>query len=70
MSPVELLNQKIAFSVSEAARILGVSENHVYDLVSEGEIRGVRIGRKLIITRNEIGRIVGTENLPALAASR
>jgi len=40
---------KMAFSAKEAADTLGVSERHVRDMVNEGQIRVVRLGRRLLI---------------------
>ena len=39
----------MAFSAKEAADTLGVSERHVRDMVNEGQIRVVRLGRRLLI---------------------
>ncbi len=43
------MNQKLAYSAKEAAETLGVSERHVRDMISEGRIRTVALGRRLLI---------------------
>jgi len=40
---------KMAFSARQAAKTLGISERHVRDMVNEGKIRTVRLGRRLLI---------------------
>ena len=43
------MDQKLAYSASEAAETLGCSERHIRDMVNEGQIRVVRLGRRLLI---------------------
>ena len=40
---------KLAVSVDEAARLLGVSRDLVYDLVRRGELPAVRLGRRIVV---------------------
>ena len=41
------------YTVSEAARLLGVSTRHVYDLCKEGKIACHRHGRRITITKEQ-----------------
>lgn len=46
-------------SIGEAAHELGVSKDHVRRLVSRSVLRGVRLGKRLLIPQLEIDRLVG-----------
>ena len=50
----------MAFSAKEAAETLGVSERHVRDMVSEGQIRVVRLGRRLLIPAESLRELLAT----------
>lgn len=43
--------ERLAVSVEEAARLLGISRDLAYDLVSRGELQAVRLGRRIVIPR-------------------
>ncbi len=44
-----MTNQKLAISVDEAARILGISRNLAYEAVRRGDIPSIRVGQKRIL---------------------
>jgi excisionase family DNA binding protein len=46
--------KRIAFSISELAISLGCSERILWKLVHQGKISHVRIGRRVLITQNQI----------------
>ncbi|MBO1436084.1 helix-turn-helix domain-containing protein [Meiothermus sp. CFH 77666] len=52
-----MLNEKLVFSVPELAQTLGVHKNHVYNMISRGELRVVRLGRVVRIPRVELERL-------------
>ena len=52
------LPDKPTFSVTEAAAILGVSRDTVYQCVSTGEIPALRLGRRLLIPRAALARML------------
>lgn len=41
-------------TVREVSLILNVCVSHVYDLISDGAIRSIRIGRSVRISRSEL----------------
>ena len=51
---------KMAFSAKEAAETLGVSERHIRDMVNEGQIRVVRLGRRLLIPADSLRELLAT----------
>ena len=44
-------NTKLTCTVSEAAKILGISKPTMYDLVHKGTIPSISVGRKILISR-------------------
>src|SRR5713226_9475902 len=54
----ELLGSRLAFSVSEAAEILGVSEKTIRRLIARGLLKPSRALRHLLIPKKEIERFL------------
>lgn len=50
---------KYGYSVEETAKLLGVSRNSAYEAVRAGQIPSIRIGRRLIIPRMALERMLG-----------
>lgn len=51
--------QKLAYNLGEAATALGVTYRAVYRMVRSGQIRSVRVGRRIIIPRSAIEELLG-----------
>ena len=49
----------LVVSVPEAARLLGISRTHAYELVTRGELAHVRLGRRIVIPRHAIDTLLG-----------
>ena len=49
---------KLVFSVQEAARVLGLSRNKTYEAVMRGEIPSVRFGRRILIPKWALVRML------------
>lgn len=49
--------EKSYLSVTEAAKIMGISRMHVVRKIQKGEIKAIKIGRAYAIDRNELGGI-------------
>jgi len=47
---------RLAYSVGEAALALGVSADLVRSLVQRGQLRAVRVGRRIVIPAKELDR--------------
>jgi excisionase family DNA binding protein len=45
-------------SVDAAARYLGISRSHAYDLVRAGEIPHLKLGRRIVIPRRELDAMI------------
>lgn len=39
------------FSIKELREILGIGKNLAYQLIKEGKIKHIRVGRKIVITK-------------------
>ena len=49
---------KLLYSINEAIQMLSVGRSVVYELIADGKIRVVKIGRRTLITRDELERFV------------
>jgi excisionase family DNA binding protein len=41
--------RRLTFTVEEAGRVLGVSRSYAYELVRQGEIPCMRLGRRIVV---------------------
>lgn len=53
--------ERVTYSVGEAAQILGVSRGLMYKEVRDGKIKGIKIGRKVMIHRSVLEQILGAQ---------
>lgn len=56
--------QRQAYSVEEFARICGVSRTSAYSAVKRGEVPHVRIGRRVVIPRRALERLLDGLSAP------
>lgn len=52
-------NERLALSVVETARLLGIGRNLCYERVRTGEIPSLRIGRRLLVPRAALEKLLG-----------
>jgi len=48
----------LCISVTEAAKILGISKRSLYSYIEAGVFPAVRIGRRILIRKTDMDRIV------------
>lgn len=48
----------MTMTVSEAARVLGISRSSAYECVRRGELRAVRLGRRLVVPRSAVTELL------------
>lgn len=48
------MSEPLLVSVRDAATLLGVGRDATYRLIHEGQIRTIRIGRKILVPRSEL----------------
>jgi len=46
-------------SVREAAEVLGVSRGHLYALLQRGELKGIRLGRRVVVPLEALEALLG-----------
>jgi excisionase family DNA binding protein len=51
---------RLVFTVSEAAELLGISRAHGYELAARGELPSLRLGRRLVVPRAALLALLGT----------
>ena len=58
----------MTLTVSEAAGILGISRSSAYECVRRGELRAIRLGRRLVVPRSAVLELLdGTRTAPTHA---
>ena len=50
----------LVYTVSETARLLGISRSHAYDLVASGTLAHIRLGRRIVVPRRTIEALLDT----------
>ena len=55
---VESVGRRLALSVEEAAELLGISRSLAYELAARGEIPVLRLGRRIVIPRAGLERLL------------
>lgn len=50
--------EKVVFTVDEAAKFLGIGRAGAYQAVAQGEIPSVRIGRRILVPRQALERLL------------
>ena len=51
-------DQRLTISVEEAGRLLGISRGLAYELVNRGELPSVRLGRRIVVPRRALDRLL------------
>lgn len=49
---------RLTLTVPEAAAMLGISRAHAYELVARKELAAVRLGRRVLVPRRAIERLL------------
>lgn len=52
--------ERRTLTVDEVALVLGISRGSAFRAVHRNEIRAVRIGRRLLVPRDEVERLLGS----------
>lgn len=51
-------DQRLTVSVEEAGRLLGISRGLAYLLVNRGDIPSIRLGRRIVVPRRALDRLL------------
>jgi excisionase family DNA binding protein len=61
--------ERRTYTVEEAAKMLGIGRSMAYEAVRTGQIKGIRIGARVLIPKHVIDRLLDAqETEPASAA--
>jgi excisionase family DNA binding protein len=52
------MDVKVTFSVEEAARLLGISRGHAYEMIHRGVIGHVRLGNRIVVPRRVLEELL------------
>ena len=52
------MEEKLTLSIEEAAKLLGIGRNLCYDRVKTGEIPVIKIGRRLLVPRRALEKLL------------
>ena len=55
---VNMIVERIAYSPMEAASSLGLCLNSIYKMLKRGQLKGVKIDRKILIPKSELERLL------------
>ena len=55
----EVAMDRWTVTVEEAAQILGISRSSAYECVRRGELRALRLGRRLVVPRSALEELLG-----------
>lgn len=60
----ELLDGKMVLTVREVSKILRISENKTYEAILRGEIPSIRFGRRVLVPKHALLRMLCAEDMP------
>ena len=55
-------SERLTVTVEEAAALLGISRNLAYELVTRKELPSVRLGRRVLVPRQALERLLDVES--------
>lgn len=55
----------MAYSVVDAARVLGIGKSKLYELVKQGEIETIKIGSRTLVLHDELAAFVDRQRKAA-----
>ncbi len=55
----EVVMDRWTVTVEEAAQMLGISRSSAYECVRRGELRALRLGRRLVVPRSALEELLG-----------
>lgn len=50
--------ERLTLTVEEAAGLLGISRNLAYELVADGRLPSIRLGRRVLVPRQALYRLL------------
>ena len=59
--------ERQTYNVPEVAKIIGVGRNAVYEAAKRGDVRAIQIGKRIVIPRSEVERLLNMGAVPQVA---
>lgn len=59
------MSERLTYSVTEAAELLGISRSTAYECIRRGEIPALSLGRRVVIAKATIDALVGAAGATA-----
>jgi excisionase family DNA binding protein len=56
-------NERVALSVTEVAKLLGISRALAYELAARGYLPALRLGRRVVVPRVALAALLGADRL-------
>jgi excisionase family DNA binding protein len=53
--------KRMAYSPREAEELLGVGHSYIYELISSGKLRSIKVGGRRLIPHSAIAELLGEE---------
>lgn len=53
-------DERLTYTVTEAARLLGISRNSAYEAARAGDLPSIRLGRRILIPRDRLERFLAS----------
>lgn len=53
--------EPVTITIADACRVIGIGKNKVYDLINDGTLATVRIGRRQLVRVDSIKKLAGAE---------
>lgn len=57
--PTPTTDERRTYTVPEVAQLVGISRSTAYECVRRGEIPSRRFGRRIVVLRHELERLLG-----------
>ena len=55
--------ERLAYSVKEAAELLGIGRTHAYALAKSGDLPTVKLGGRVVVPAEALRRMFGNESV-------
>jgi excisionase family DNA binding protein len=52
------INQPLTLTVEQTAKLLGIGRSTAYELVRTGDIPSLRLGRRIVVPRSQLDRLL------------
>ena len=62
-------DESLTVTVTETARLLRIGRNETYAAIERGEIPAIRIGRRILVPRAQLERLLGADDRQPDAAA-